>query len=124
MPFAADTEAGRLICEIGRLRDACLLLAGERPYREFPLIWVLGQLERAGFRIIQTRRFPIRYRERFVNGQLDMCLRRLERLQDDTLADALRGRVEALRERALSKLEADDGLRHGHDYVIAAEPHD
>jgi len=124
VPFRAESEAGRIICEIGRLRDACLLLAGERPYREFPLLWVLGQLERTGFRIVQTRCFAIRYRERFVNSQLDMCIRRLDRFEDDSLAAALRGRVEALRDRALSYLQTEDGLRHGHDYVIAAEPRD
>jgi len=32
-----------------RLRDACLLLAGERPYREYPADWVLRALRRSSF---------------------------------------------------------------------------
>lgn len=116
------TEAGQLVCEIGRLRDACLLLAGERPYREFPMDWILHQLERAGYRIIDARRFPIRYRERFIHSQLDMCVRRIERLSDRWLAASLDAHVADLRARAVAQAQADDGLRFGADYVVAAEP--
>ncbi|GAB4136839.1 MAG: class I SAM-dependent methyltransferase [Sphingomonadales bacterium] len=121
VPYEGVTEAARLVREIGCLRDACLLLAGERPYREFPLDWTLRQLQRDGFRVIAAQHFPIRYRARFVNGQLDMCLARLPRFQDPTLAQAMRGRIQALREHALALAEAPDGLRAGADYVIAAE---
>jgi len=114
-------EAGRIVREIGRLRDSCLLLAGERPYREFPLDWMLRHLTQAGFKPVEARFFPIRYRARFVNGQLDMCLRRLDRFDDPALAAAMRDRVERLRERALPLAESKEGLRHGADYVIAAE---
>lgn len=31
-----ETRAGRLVWEIGRFRDACMLLAGNTPYREYP----------------------------------------------------------------------------------------
>lgn len=31
--FEPESPAGKIIWEIGRVRDACLLLAGERPYR-------------------------------------------------------------------------------------------
>lgn len=117
-----ETEAGRIIREIGRYRDACLLLSGERPYREFPLEWVVERLETNGWRVIDVARFPIRYGERFVNSQIDMCLRRLEAMPDRVLAMALRDRGEAIRERALTADSRLDGLRHGFDYTIAAEP--
>lgn len=117
-----ETEAGRLVWEIGRFRDAVLLHAGERPYREYPMDWVLGQLAAAGFRIAAARRFPIRYKARFVNSQIDMCASRLAKLQYPDLAAALRARGEALREEALALVAREDGLRHGFDYVIAADP--
>jgi hypothetical protein len=122
VPLRADDESGRLVGDIGRLRDACLLLAGERPYREFPMEWVLLQLQRNGFKVLDARRFAIRYRERFINGQLDMCIQRLERLEDTALAATLRTHVGNLRARALDACQRLDGLRHGHDYVIAATP--
>lgn len=122
VPAQPSDEAGRLICEIGRLRDACLLLAGEQPYREYPMSWTLRQLEASGFRVAHERRFPIRYRARFVDGQLDMCVQRLRRLPDRHLATAMQQHVEQLRERALAAAQRMDGLRHGFDYVIAADP--
>ncbi|WP_374764942.1 class I SAM-dependent methyltransferase [Yunchengibacter salinarum] len=124
VPYAPRTESERLVWEIGRLRDACMLLAGERPYREFPVDWVLRHLGQAGFRIVDVRHFPIRYRAKFVNGQLDMCLRRLPHLPDPDLAQALRGQVEALRAAALPVADSKAGLKAGADYVIAAEPLD
>jgi hypothetical protein len=117
-----DDAAGRAIWEIGRFRDACLLLAGEQPYREFPMGWTADSLERAGYRVTATRRFPIRYKERFVNSQIDMALMRLERLADEPLARALASHGEALRAHALTLVAAEGGIRHGFDYVIAAEP--
>lgn len=119
--YPADT-AGRLVSRIGRLRDACLLLAGERPYREYPLDWVLRHLEAAGFHVLDARQYPIRYKERFINGQLDMCNQRLAKLADRPLAAAMAGHVAQLRREALLQCEQSNGLAHGHDYIVVAEP--
>jgi hypothetical protein len=115
-------EAGRLVWAIGRHRDAVLTLAGERPYREYPLDWVLAALEQAGFAPFAARKFNIRYKAAFVNSQIDMCAPRLAGLADRSLAAALAEHGEALRRRALDHVEAHAGLRHGFDYVIADDP--
>ncbi|WP_038052768.1 hypothetical protein [Thioalkalivibrio sp. ALJ1] len=115
-------EASALVREIGRLRDACLLIAGNRPYREYPSSWVMRQLGIAGFRVLDVRYFPIHYRARFVNGQLDLCLRQLPHFSDEDLAKAMHHQIEALRERALPLARSQEGLKHGADYLIAAEP--
>jgi hypothetical protein len=116
-----DDEAGAIVWEIGRFRDSCLTLTGEMHYREYPLEWVLPQLERSGFRPVAARKFNIRYKSAFVNSQIDMCKLRLAALLDRNLARALVAHGEALRRRALDYVEAHDGLRHGFDYVIAAD---
>ncbi|WP_216352894.1 hypothetical protein [Sphingomonas sp. LM7] len=116
-----DSEAGRLAWEIGRYRDACLLLAGERPYREYPMDWVVVRMAQAGFRILDAQRFPIRYKARFVNSQIDMCAQRLAKLEDRSLAAALAAQGEAIRARALAYETREGGIRHGFDYVIAAD---
>ncbi len=70
-PYVLDEPedpAGRLIWEIGRLRDACLLLAGETPYREYPAAWTTMALERAGFRVLAQKAFANRYRPGFVES--------------------------------------------------------
>lgn len=117
-----ETSEGRLVGEIGRLRDACLLLAGQRPYREYPLEWVLRHLSRTGLHVVDTRRFPIRYGERFVNSQLDLCSRCLDRVRDRSVAVAMQAAVAETRARALAQTAASGGLRHGHDYIVVAVP--
>jgi len=121
VPFSATTAAGRLVREIGCLRDACLLLAGERPYREFPLDWILRQLDRTGFRVVHARHHPIIYRQRFVDSQLDMCRDRIRRFHAQAPAESMLAYVDDLHQRALELLERENGLRHGADYLIAAE---
>ena len=118
----ARTEAGRLILEIARLRDACILLAGHRCYREYPLEWVLRSLERSGFEVQEAERVPIVYRARFIHGQMDVCLRKLAYFADQDVAAAMRGQIGALRERALEACTRLGGLRFGHDHVVAAVP--
>lgn len=115
-------EAGRMVWEIGRFRDAALLLAGEQPYREFPMRWTEDMLARSGFRVTAARTFAIRYKERFVNSQIGMALMRLERVEDRALAEALIRHGEAIRQHALAMVGSEGGMRHGFDYVIAAEP--
>ena len=115
------TPAEDVVFRIGRLRDTFLLLSGQKPYREFPLAWIEERLAATGFVVVATRRFPIRYRARFVNAQLDMCVNRLH-LVPDGLRAPLAAHVEALRKEALALEARLDGLRCGFDYVIAAEP--
>ncbi len=114
--------AGALIWEIGRYRDACLILAGEQTYREYPLRWVLAEFRRSGFKPIAARRFPISLKANFVNGQIDTCRAHLGRLTDQALGQSLLAHGEALRGRALAHIESHGALSHGFAYAVAAEP--
>lgn len=114
--------AARMVWRIGRLRDSCLLLAGERPYREYPAEWAIDNLRRSGFEPIAAERFPIRFGARFVEAQIAMCAPRIARLADWTLAAALDEHAAALRTEALALIEQEGALASGADYVIAAEP--
>lgn len=116
------TKAGKIVWEIGRFRDACLLLAGQLPYREYPSGWVRDQLKRAGFTLRQSKRFEIQYKANFVNSQIDLCGPGLATLGDRTLAAAMLARGEALRQQALNMIETQGGLAHGYNYVLVAEP--
>lgn len=117
-----DTAEGRLIWEIGRFRDACLLLAGEQPYREYPAQWVVDHLEASGFRVSAAKRFANRYKQKFVDGQIDMCAPRLAKIADRELARTLTARGEALRAEALDRIAREGSLAYGFDYLLAAEP--
>ncbi len=121
-PDLGETPGGRVILEIARLRDACILLASHRCYREYPLDWVIRSLERSGFRVEEAISFPIVYRERFINGQLDVCTRKLPFFQDPNLAKAMERSIEELRERALKICALEGGIRFGEDWVFEARP--
>ena len=103
---------------VARLRDACILLAGHRCYREYPRAWVLRSLEASGYRVVDSWAIPILYRERWVNGQLDVALRKLPWFKDAGLAAAMRHEIERLRSESLAQMP----LSFGEDYVVVAEP--
>lgn len=117
----AETAAEKVVRAIGRLRDACLLLADETPYREYPVEWAVNAITEAGLRVTHAKRFANRYREPWVNGQLDMGLRRLSKLKDPHLAASLRTHIEVLRADGLTLCRREGGLRAGADWVIRAE---
>ena len=122
-PDHARTPGGEVILEIARLRDACILLAGHRCYREYPLSWVRRSLEDAGFEIDEALSLNIRYGARFINGQLDVCMRKLKYFQDPVMADAMRMHIEGVRAKALALRELEEGgIRFGEDYVVSARP--
>ncbi|MBK6580170.1 MAG: class I SAM-dependent methyltransferase [Sandaracinaceae bacterium] len=118
-PDVAEDEGGALILELARLRDACILLAKHRCYREYPLDWTCRHLERAGFTVEDAWSTPIVYRERFITGQLRVCESKLGYLNDKALIAALRGQIESLRGRAMEHLRRHpDGIRFGADWVV------
>ncbi len=119
---SVGTAAERMARRIGRLRDSCLLLADETPYREYPAEWAVNSLKDAGFRVTDARRFSNRYTEAWVNGQLDMGLRRLRGLDDRSLAAGLEAHIARVRNEGLALCRRDGGLRAGADWVIRAEP--
>ena len=117
-----ETKAGKLIWKIGRFRDACMLLAGDMPYREYPAPWVVDHVKSAGFAIRDVKHFSIGYKAQFVNAQIDMCSSGLEALSDRTLVQALKERGEALRAEALEEISSEGALRGCRNYVVTAEP--
>ena len=49
-----DTSAARVLWEIGRFRDACMLHGGGIPYREYPAGWVVDNLRMTGFEVLDV----------------------------------------------------------------------
>ena len=117
-----DDKAGRILWEIGRFRDACLLHGDGLPYRAYPAAWVVDNLRMTGFEVLKVKHFAIRYKKLFVNAQIDICAPIIEKLADRTLAKALKARGEALRAEALDVIKSDGALCAGRNYVIAAKP--
>jgi hypothetical protein len=57
----ADTSYTDIFCRVTKLRDACILLARSRPYREHPTDWVIRHLEKTGLHVLDVATFPRKY---------------------------------------------------------------
>ena len=121
-PDVTDVPGGRWVLEIARLRDACILLAGHRPNREYPLEWALRSIEGSGFVVEEVTKFPIIYGAPFIQGQLRVCSTKLPYLKDRELARQLERSIAELEKRALAECRVDGGIHFGEDYVVHARP--
>ncbi|MED5372411.1 MAG: class I SAM-dependent methyltransferase [Myxococcota bacterium] len=121
LPDAAPDAGGQAILEMARLRDACILLAQHRCYREYPQQWVVRKLQESGYRVLDSWELPIVYRASKINRQLDVAQSKLRFFRDPELAQAMAAHIAELRERACILAETSGGIRLGSDYVIAAE---
>ena len=122
-PFSNDdrSEGATIIRKIAALRDACILLAGHQPYREYPKSWVIQQLKLSGYTIEQSADFPIRFGTRYTNGQLDVCKRKLYFMTDKVLIRGLEHQIERLREQANTHIEDCGKINFGYDYIIKSK---
>jgi hypothetical protein len=59
LPDHAKDPGEELVCEMRRLRDAAILLAGHRCYREYPLSFILRQCKKAGLVVHHHASFSI-----------------------------------------------------------------
>lgn len=63
-----------MVCEAARLRDACILLAGHRPYREYPLDWITRQMATAGLKVVAAKRWPVLYSPHTIKRQVRLAI--------------------------------------------------
>lgn len=106
-----EDRGRRLLWEIGRFRDACVLMKGDVPYREYPAGWAEDQLARAGFKVRSVEHSKVAYKETFVNAQIEIAVGGLDRLRDRSLARALEAQGFELRAQALELIRTDGALR-------------
>jgi hypothetical protein len=122
IPYQAEYPED-IFLEVTRIRDACILLAGHRCYREHPLTWVQRQLQANGFRVLESTRLPILYSESSIRRQLNVARAKLPRFKDRALAKAMATALDELDLRVVATANAQPNRRiaHGFDYIIAAE---
>ncbi len=113
-----------IICEVRKVRDACILLAGDRCYREYPLDWVTRQVnmtksEGANLKLIDSYTFPILYRHHTIVKQINVGRRKLARFPTKGLADDMRKVLDDLEKRSKAACEKmpDKRIPLGFDYV-------
>ena len=110
-----------VVCEVRRLRDACILLAGHRCYREFPLDWCRRHLAETDLEVVKTESFPILYSEASIGRQIDVAARKLPLFEDRALAASMRAHIDALRVRVKQRVQSapSQRIKLGFDYVIS-----
>ena len=121
--YDALGPAEKVVVDVARVRDACILLAGHRPYREFPADWIIRHLKKSGFKLVGDgtwKSYGVVWKHATAKRQLDVARRKLPHFGDAALAAAMAAKIDAL-EAAAKTLLGNTGVVFGHDYVISAE---
>ena len=122
-----DTAPGdaNIICKIRQVRDACILLAGHRCYREYPVEWVERQIksnvDQTGLQLIRTTTFPILYRHATIVSQINVARSKLPLFQSQELANSMKEVLDDLEHQSLRATQEGGRIRLGFDYVVTAE---
>ena len=114
---------GNVFCKITKVRDACILLANHRCYREYPLSWIERHVKRAGLKVIESRTYPIRYDHATMLRQINVGRSKLKLFPSQGMAKEMGKVLDDLEKESLSatKKQSDGRITLGFDYVVVAE---
>lgn len=127
LPDAVPQDAAAtIICRIRQVRDACILLAGHRCYREYPLPWIQRSIEaQPRLRVLASAKFPILYTYATVLKQINVGRSKLPiiRRSNPALADGLARELQELDTKLKQACQERPGgrIQLGFDYVVTAE---
>jgi len=120
-----DSTSGiaNIICKVRQVRDACILLAGHRCYREYPKVWVERQLDLAGFKRISSEEFPILYSHQTIERQINVGRRKIPFFATEGLKQEMKTALDMLSEKSKEATGKSPGgrINFGFDYIITAE---
>jgi len=112
-----------IFCRVTKLRDACILLAGHRCYREYPVDWIQRHLELSGLTVVGTSKFPIMYSHTTIMKQLNVARSKLRLFRSKGLADEMGKAIDELEQESKTVTgNCPKGFfKLGFDYVVTAE---
>ena len=120
----AGRGAARVAADVARARDAAALLAGERPYREYPLGWVERALAKEeGLTVVERRVYPYRHTHDKLAAQIGVGRGHARRIPSEELRAAM---TRALDDLEAESLRVTQGLKggafiSGFNYIVIAE---
>mmetsp|Transcript_18725 Transcript_18725/g.24722 ORF Transcript_18725/g.24722 Transcript_18725/m.24722 type:complete len:316 (-) Transcript_18725:79-1026(-) len=126
-PIPEQAEgAADVICQVVRLRDSCIKLAGHRCYREYPLEWIERTLIKSGYKVVETKRLPILYSFENIKRQIDVASSKLPYFKNSALREAMRGYIKEITNQVRKATNNVPGkkITLGFDYIVCAEPED
>lgn len=122
--YSRLTDAQKVVVDTARVRDACILLARHRPYREFPLDWIERQLTKNGLELIAPpQTYGVVWKHATIKRQLDVARRKLPLFESEDVANAMRAQIDAIENRAKTLLPNDataNKVVYSFDYVVSA----
>lgn len=115
-----------LVCRVLKMRDACILLAGDRCYREYPLSWTLRQMNRCGLTVTQNSNqyFHLLHRKEDIHDQIGVGRSMLKKIMDRSLASSMEDALDSLEleaRRMFIKKADHEPVHLGFDYLVVAE---
>jgi hypothetical protein len=122
IPDHSSKPAAELITEVRRARDSCILLAGHRPYREFPLDWMNRHLKKSGFTVLHSKSYAILHNEDTILRQVRVAQSKLQYFADANLRHGMEVYLYDLSNRVKAAVKATDTGRIplSNDYIIEA----
>jgi ubiquinone/menaquinone biosynthesis C-methylase UbiE len=119
-PIADDPSS--VISRVRQVRDACILLAGHKCYREYPAAWMERQVRQTPtLEYLHRQQFTILYRKATIVKQINVGRSKLP-LLPDYMRDSIRTLLDDLERKADDATEKDTKrIAQGFDYVVTAE---
>ncbi|OEU12599.1 hypothetical protein FRACYDRAFT_150279, partial [Fragilariopsis cylindrus CCMP1102] len=108
-----------IICDVRKIRDACILLSGDRCYREYPLQWIQQQ-QKPLLKLVETQKFPILYRHSTIVKQINVARNKISKFSSKALAKEMSIELDRLEKKSYDATEAiskDKRIQLGFDYV-------
>ena len=120
-----------IIAKVRQVRDACILLAGHRCYREYPLSWVKRQVlalsseeqQHGSLELLTSLKFPILYRQATIRKQIEVARSKFPFFEEPSLKTAMAELLDDLENESLkATVTSPKGrISQGFDYVVVAE---
>jgi hypothetical protein len=115
-------DSGSVISRVRQVRDACILLAGHKCYREYPASWLERQIRHTpDLEYLHRQHFTILYHKSTIVKQINVGRSKLP-LLPDYMRDSMRTLLNDLEGRVDDETEQDTKrIPLGFDYVVTAE---
>lgn len=120
-PEYSKNKGDQRLIQLAKVRDACILLAGHRCYREYPLEWVQTELVKNGFEIIKTKPFFNQFEMPFVRAQLNVARSKLPFIQNVKLNKEISDHIQTIETELETDIKKYGPISFGFDYLIQAK---
>lgn len=112
----------KIISEVRQARDACILLAGHRCYREFPLPWMIRHIQISGMTVMDTKQYTIMHSEESAIRQIRVAKSKLSYIPHNAMRNGMDKYLTDLECRVKDATKTCGGkIPLSYDYVISAE---